>query len=99
MLKHCQAYTDWMKGLFRPIPDGAYALKAWGVDEKRNAVVAAAVFTHANRKRGTGSAYGKARRSGLHIRHGVGRRQDPAHDENLECGLVSAAIRLGMRAA
>ncbi len=45
MLKHCQAYTDWMKGLFRPIPDGAYAPKAWGVDEKRNAVVAAAVFT------------------------------------------------------
>ena len=41
-VKTLQAYTDWMKGLFGPIPDGAYALKAWGVDEKRNAVVAAA---------------------------------------------------------
>jgi predicted ester cyclase len=40
-----QAYADWMKGLFGPIPDGAYTLKAWGVDKERNAVVAAAVFT------------------------------------------------------
>jgi predicted ester cyclase len=34
-----------MKGLFGPIPDGAYTLKAWGVDKARNAVVATAVFT------------------------------------------------------
>ena len=27
-----QAYADWMKGLFGPIPDGTYTLKAWGVD-------------------------------------------------------------------
>lgn len=40
-----QAYADWMKGLFGPIPDGAYTLKAWGVDKERNAVVAAAVYT------------------------------------------------------
>lgn len=40
-----QAYADWMKGLFGPIPDGAYTLKAWGVDNDRKAVVAAAVFT------------------------------------------------------
>ena len=40
-----EAYTDWMKGLFGPIPDGSYTLKAWGVDEERNSVVAAAVFT------------------------------------------------------
>lgn len=40
-----QAYADWMKGLFGPIPDAAYTLKAWGVDKERSAVVAAAVFT------------------------------------------------------
>ena len=40
-----EAYADWMKGLFGPIPDGAYTLKAWGIDKERNAVVAAAVFT------------------------------------------------------
>jgi predicted ester cyclase len=44
-VKTLEAYTDWMKGLFGPIPDGSYTLKAWGVDEERNAVVAAAVFT------------------------------------------------------
>lgn len=40
-----QAYADWMKGLFGPIPDGGYTLKAWGVDKERNTVVAAAVYT------------------------------------------------------
>jgi predicted ester cyclase len=40
-----QAYADWMKGLFGPIPDGAYTLKAWGVDKDRRAVVVAAVYT------------------------------------------------------
>ena len=40
-----QAYADWMKGLFGPIPDGGYAITAWGVDAERNAVVAAAVYT------------------------------------------------------
>jgi len=40
-----QAYADWMKGLFGPIPDGSYTLKAWGVDTERKAVVAAAVYT------------------------------------------------------
>ncbi len=40
-----QAYAEWMKGLFGPIPDGGYTLKAWGVDAERKAVVAAAVYT------------------------------------------------------
>ena len=44
-IKTLEGYADWMKGLFGPIPDGAYTMKAWGVDTERNAVVAAAVFT------------------------------------------------------
>ena len=40
-----QAYADWMKGLFGPIPDGGYSIMAWGVDTERKAVVAAAVYT------------------------------------------------------
>jgi predicted ester cyclase len=44
-IKTLESYTDWMQGLFGPIPDGSYVLKAWGVDEARNAVVAAAVFS------------------------------------------------------
>ena len=39
-----EAYTDWMKGLLGPIPDGRYELKAFAVDEDRDTVVAAAVF-------------------------------------------------------
>jgi len=39
-----EEYVEWMRGLFTPIPDGRYTVTAWGVDSKRNAVVAAAVF-------------------------------------------------------
>lgn len=37
-------YTDWMKGLFGPVPDGHYELKAFATDEDRAVVVAFAVF-------------------------------------------------------
>jgi len=37
-------YTEWMKGLLGPIPDGHYELKAFAADEARSAVVAAGVF-------------------------------------------------------
>jgi predicted ester cyclase len=39
-----QAYTEWMKGLFTPVPDGSYELRAFAVDEDRNNVMAYAVF-------------------------------------------------------
>lgn len=39
-----QAYTDWMKGLFTPVPDGAYELRSFAVDEERNNVTAYGVF-------------------------------------------------------
>ena len=28
-----QAYTDWMKGLFGPVPDGRYELRVFAVDD------------------------------------------------------------------
>jgi len=37
-------YTEWMKGLLGPIPDGRYELKAFATDARRKTVVAAAVF-------------------------------------------------------
>lgn len=43
-IKTLEAYTDWMKGLFTPIPDGRYELKFFGTDEERNCVAAFAVF-------------------------------------------------------
>ena len=39
-----RGYCDWMKRLLGPLPDGRYELKAFARDEKRNCVVAAAVF-------------------------------------------------------
>lgn len=39
-----QQYTDWMKGLFTPIPDGRYELKSFATDEERKHVSAFAVF-------------------------------------------------------
>ena len=37
-------YSEWMKGLLGPIPDGRYELAALATDEERRTVVAAAVF-------------------------------------------------------
>ena len=38
-------YTEWMKGLFTPLPDGSYDLKAFAVDDARQIVTAYAVFS------------------------------------------------------
>ena len=47
-----QAYTEWMKGLFTPVPDGRYEIRSFAVDAARNNVIAYAVF------RGTNTAAG-----------------------------------------
>ena len=39
-----RAYTEWMKGLLTPIPDGRYELRAFAVDLERRSVSAYAVF-------------------------------------------------------
>ena len=39
-----EAYTEWMKGLFTPVPDGRYELRAFAVDEGRSTAIAYAVF-------------------------------------------------------
>lgn len=39
-----QAYTEWMKGLLTPVPDGRYELRSFAVDQDRNNVTAYAVF-------------------------------------------------------
>jgi predicted ester cyclase len=37
-------YTEWMKGLLVPLPDGHYELKGFAVDSGRDVVLAFAVF-------------------------------------------------------
>jgi len=39
-----EAYTEWMKGMFTPVPNGRYQLRSFAVDEERNSVMAFAVF-------------------------------------------------------
>lgn len=39
-----QGYTEWMKGLLTPIPDGRYELKSFSEDQNRECVTAFAVF-------------------------------------------------------
>jgi predicted ester cyclase len=43
-LNTLQAYTDWMKGLLTPVPDGRYEVRSFAVDEDRNNVTAYGVF-------------------------------------------------------
>ena len=43
-VKTVQGYTEWMKNLLTPIPDGHYELKFFAADEDRNCVSAFAVF-------------------------------------------------------
>ncbi len=47
-----QSYTEWMKNLLTPLPDGSYEVRSFAVDEERNSVAAYAVF------RGTHSGQG-----------------------------------------
>ena len=39
-----EGYTDWMKGLLTPIPDGRYELRSFAVDDRRNHVAAYGIF-------------------------------------------------------
>ena len=41
-------YAEWMKGLLVTIPDGAYELTGFAMDDERQTVIAAAVFTGAH---------------------------------------------------
>jgi predicted ester cyclase len=39
-----EGYTEWMKGLLTPVPDGHYEIRSLAVDDARNNVVAYGVF-------------------------------------------------------
>ena len=43
-----EGYTEWMKGLLTPIPDGYYELRFFAEDKDRNCVTAYAVFHGTN---------------------------------------------------
>jgi predicted ester cyclase len=39
-----EAYTEWMKGLLTPVPDGRYEVRSFAVDQERRNVSAYGVF-------------------------------------------------------
>jgi len=43
-VKTLEAYTDWMKGLLGPLPDGRYEVRSFAEDESRKTVTAYGVF-------------------------------------------------------
>lgn len=43
-IKTVEAYSDWMRKMMTPIPDGNYELKFFAADEERDCVAAVAVF-------------------------------------------------------
>jgi predicted ester cyclase len=40
-----QQYTEWMKGMLTPLPDGRYEVKSFATDEERKNVCAYGVFS------------------------------------------------------
>jgi predicted ester cyclase len=44
-VKTLEGYTNWMQGLFTPIPDGSYVVKSFATDTSRNNVSAYGVFS------------------------------------------------------
>lgn len=49
-VKTLETYTEWMKGMAAPAPDGRYEILSFAVDEERNNVTGCGVFhaTHTN---------------------------------------------------
>lgn len=43
-IRSLEDYTEWMKGLLTPIPDGHYELKSFSTDRERHCVTAFAIF-------------------------------------------------------
>jgi len=39
-----EGYTEWMKGLFTPVPDASYEIRSFAVDDERQNVAAYGVF-------------------------------------------------------
>ena len=79
-----EGYTNWMKGMFSPLPDAQYEVRSFAVDEQRNNVAAFGVFRGTNTGPGPVPANRQARRSRLRVRDGFRERPNQARHEDLE---------------
>src|SRR5207247_2589579 len=68
-----EGYTEWMKGLFMPMPDASYEVRSFAVDEARQNVAAYGVFRGTHTSEGgpvppTGKRVSPGRRLRLSLR-------------------------------
>jgi predicted ester cyclase len=58
-----EAYTQWMQGLMKMMPDGRYELRSFAIDNERNNVTAYAVFKGTHTGEGGPPPTGKSTQS------------------------------------
>jgi hypothetical protein len=75
-VKTLAQYTDWMKGLFGPLPNGSYEVKSFATDAERNNVTAYGVFSGTQYRSGSGPTHWQEHADGLRLRDAVHRRQN-----------------------
>ena len=95
-----QGYTDWMKGLFTPVPDGQ--LRGSVIRGRRCAKERGRlrrIPRNAHRRGWTGAADRKEGGGRLRLRHGFRRRSNPSHDEDLERRDQPEAVGMGVRSS
>ena len=92
-----QQYTEWMKGLLTPIPDGRYEVKSFATDDERKSVCAYAVFsgTHTG-PGGPCPPTGKRVKSDYVYVMEFDGEQDPAYDEDLACRMGHEGARVDL---
>ena len=91
-VKTLAQYTDWMKGIMTVLPDAHYEVKSFATDAARNNVAAYGVF------HGTHTGQGRPDRTShqhrLRVRHGLRRRQDCSHHQDLALRIGDEGTRL-----
>ena len=58
-IKTLEAYSNWMQGMYSPLPDAQYEIRSLAVDDKRNNVAAFGVFRGTNTGQGPVPPTGK----------------------------------------
>ena len=96
-IRTLQGYADWMKGLLSFMPDGRYAVKSFATDDDQEQCVRLwRLLGHPYRPGRSLPADRQEHDDRLRLCHGFRRRQDPAHDKNLERRLGDEGARLGL---
>jgi predicted ester cyclase len=97
-LQTLQQYTDWMKGILTPLPDGRYEVKSFAADDERSNVIVYGIFSGTHTGEGGPCPPTGRSEHGLRIRDGLRGRPHSPHDEDLELGRRPEATRLGVDA-